>query len=124
MVHRMQVRAVAFAIRLRRGRCQTTAVMTKSSWSLIILFSNHELRRLAMRAVVARVLTGKVFIAKSLAGAVLAGTALSTALAISAVAAPAPAKPAATKLSPADIQSTFFDGKPFTATTPSNLKFK
>jgi hypothetical protein len=124
MVHRMQVRAVAFAISLRRGRCQTTAVMTKSSWSLIIRFSNHELRRLAMRAVVARVLTGKVFIAKSLAGAVLVGTALSAALITSAVAAPAPAKPAATKLAPADIQSTFFDGKPFTATTPSNLKFK
>ena len=77
-----------------------------------------------MRAVVARVLTGKVLIAKSLAGAVLAGTALSTALVTSAVAAPAPAKPAATKLAPADIRSTFFDGKPFTATTPSNLKFK
>jgi len=76
-----------------------------------------------MRAVVARVLTRKVFIAKSLAGAVLAGTALSAAL-TSAVAAPAPAKPAATKLAPADIQNTFFDGKPFTATTPSNLKFK
>jgi len=118
------MRKAALAMSLRCIRRQTTAVMTKSSWSLIILFSNHELRRLAMRAVVARVLTGKVFIAKSLAGAVLAGTALSTALAISAVAAPAPAKPAATKLSPADIQSTFFDGKPFTATTPSNLKFK
>ena len=82
-----------------------------------------------MRAAVARVLTGKVFIAKSLAGAVLAGTALSAALVTSADAAPAPAKPApakpaATKLAPADIQSTFFDGKPFTATTPSNLKFK
>ena len=75
-----------------------------------------------MRAVVARVLTGKI--AKSLDGAVLAGTALSAVLVTSAVAAPAPAKPAATKLAPADIQSTFFDGKPFTATTPSNLKFK
>ena len=77
-----------------------------------------------MRAAVARVLTGKVFIAKSLAGVVLAGTALSAVLVTSAVAAPAPAKPAATKLAPADIQSAFFDGKPFTATTPSNLKFK
>jgi hypothetical protein len=84
-----------------------------------------------MRAVVARVLTSKVFIAKSLARAVLAGTVLSAALVTSAVAAPAPAKPAAaaakpaaTKLSPTDIQNAFFDGKPFTATTPSNLKFK
>lgn len=30
----------------------------------------------------------------------------------------------ATKLAAADIQSTFFDGKPFTAATPSNIKFK
>jgi len=87
-------------------------------------FSNHELGRLTMRAVVARVLAQKVFTAKFLTGAVLAGTALSVALVTSAVAAPAPAKPAATKLSPTDIQNTFFDGKPFTATTPSNLKFK
>jgi hypothetical protein len=28
------------------------------------------------------------------------------------------------KLSPTDIQSTFFNGQPFTAATPSNLKFK
>jgi hypothetical protein len=28
------------------------------------------------------------------------------------------------KLAPADIQSTFFTGQPFTAATPSNLKFK
>jgi hypothetical protein len=76
--------------------------------------SNHELRRLTMRAIVARVLAGHV----------LAGMALSAVLVTSAVAAPAPAKPAASKLSPTDIQSTFFDGKPFTATTPSNLKFK
>jgi hypothetical protein len=103
---------------------ETTAVMMKSSSSLIMRFSNHELRRLTMRAVVARVFAQKVFTAKFLAGAVLAGTALGAALVTSAVAAPAPAKPAATKLSPTDIQSTFFDGKPFTATTPSNLKFK
>ena len=67
-----------------------------------------------MRAIAARVLAGRV----------LAGTALSAVLVTSAIAAPAPAKPAAAKLAPADIQSTFFDGKPFTATTPSNLKFK
>jgi hypothetical protein len=66
-------------------------------------FSNHEWGRLAMRAVIARVLIG---------------TALGAALATSAVAAP-PAK-----LSPSDIQTTFFTGQPFTASTPSNLKFK
>jgi hypothetical protein len=31
---------------------------------------------------------------------------------------------AATKLSPAEIQSTFFDGAEFTAATPSGVKFK
>lgn len=56
-----------------------------------------------MPAVVARVLTGSAF------GLVLTTT---------AVAAP-PAK-----LSPSDIQATFFNGQPFTARTPSNLKFK
>jgi len=77
-----------------------------------------------MRAVLARVLAGKVFLAKFLAGTVLAGMVLSMVPVASAIAAPAPAKPAATKLAPADIQNTFFDGKPFTATTPSNLRFK
>lgn len=77
-----------------------------------------------MRAVIARVFARKVFIAKFLAGTALAGMVLSAVPVASAVAAPAPAKPAATKLSPTDIQNTFFDGKPFTATTPSNLKFK
>jgi hypothetical protein len=33
------------------------------------------------------------------------------------------ADPAA-KLAPADIQSTFFTGQPFTAATPSNVKYK
>jgi hypothetical protein len=33
------------------------------------------------------------------------------------------AAPAA-KLSPSDIQATFFNGQPFTASTPSNVKFK
>ena len=28
------------------------------------------------------------------------------------------------KLSPSDIQATFFNGQPFTAATPSNVKFK
>ena len=31
---------------------------------------------------------------------------------------------AATKLAPAEIQSTFFDGAEFTAATPSGIKFK
>ncbi len=31
---------------------------------------------------------------------------------------------AAEKLAPSDIQSTFFNGQPFTASTMSNLKFK
>ena len=31
---------------------------------------------------------------------------------------------AATKLTPNDIQATFFTGAPFTASTPSNIKFK
>jgi hypothetical protein len=30
---------------------------------------------------------------------------------------------AATKLSPSEIQSTFFNGQAFTASTPSNIKF-
>lgn len=31
---------------------------------------------------------------------------------------------AADKLAPNDIQSTFFNGQPFTASTPTNLQFK
>jgi hypothetical protein len=38
--------------------------------------------------------------------------------------ATAPATPPPVKLAPADIQATFFNGQPFTATTPSSLKFK
>ena len=38
--------------------------------------------------------------------------------------APAFAAPAATKLAPKDIQTTFFNGQPFTAATNSNVKFK
>jgi hypothetical protein len=38
-------------------------------------------------------------------------------------ATPSLAAPAG-KLSPADIQATFFNGQPFTASTPSALKFK
>jgi len=44
-------------------------------------------------------------------------------LATSCFAAPAaPAAPA--KLTPAEIQSTFFNGEPFIASTPSNVRFK
>lgn len=79
-----------------------------------------------MRAFVARVLAAKVFGGTLLAGPILIGIAASAALFASAAAAPAPApaKPAATKLAPADIQNTFFNGQAFTATTPSNLRFK
>jgi hypothetical protein len=34
------------------------------------------------------------------------------------------AEPPVAKLAPADIQTTFFNGQPFTASTTSNLKFK
>jgi len=51
------------------------------------------------------------------AGAVIAGAA------VVLVGAGALAAPAA-KLSPTDIQTTFFNGQPFTASTPSNLRFK
>jgi hypothetical protein len=73
-------------------------------------------------------LAAKVFGGRLLAGRILAAMTLSGALFVSAAAAPAPApapaKPAATKLAPADIQTAFFNGQAFTATTPSNLKFK
>jgi hypothetical protein len=56
---------------------------------------------------------------------ILAIAALVVLFATSAFAAP-PAPPAKlpAKLSPSDIQTTFFNGQPFTASTPSNLKFK
>ena len=56
-----------------------------------------------MRAPITSVVTGTVF-------AVLFATSL--------VAAPPE------KLAPSDIQTTFFNGQPFTAATPSNVKFK
>ena len=81
-----------------------------------------------MRAFVARVFAAKVFSGGLLARPILAAMALSAVLVAPAAAAPAPAaapaKPAATKLAPADIQSSFFNGQTFTATTPSNLNFK
>ena len=49
---------------------------------------------------------------------VATGVGVGVFLAASALAAPA------AKLSPNDIQATFFNGQPFTASTPSNLKFK
>jgi hypothetical protein len=42
--------------------------------------------------------------------------------AVFAAAGSASAAPAG-KLAPADIQSTFFDGKPFTSSTPQNIKY-
>jgi len=56
---------------------------------------------------------------------VSAGSALGALLVAPVFAAPpAAAKPPA-KLAPAEIQSTFFDGKPFTASSPSNnVRFK
>jgi hypothetical protein len=47
------------------------------------------------------------------------GSALIVALTATAFAAPP-----ATKLAPADIQTTFFNGQPFTASSTSNVKFK
>jgi hypothetical protein len=49
---------------------------------------------------------------------VAAGGVLAVFLAASAFAAPV------VKLSPGDVQATFFNGQTFTASTPSNLKFK
>jgi hypothetical protein len=40
------------------------------------------------------------------------------------LAIPASAAPPTTKLAPNDIQTTFFNGQPFTAATNSNVKFK
>jgi hypothetical protein len=49
---------------------------------------------------------------------VVAGSGLVLLLNAAAIAAPA------AKLAPSDIQTTFFNGQPFTASTPSNVKFK
>jgi hypothetical protein len=62
-----------------------------------------------MRAVIATVAAGVVVGVYSIAPA--------------GAAPPASVTPPA-KLSPTDIQATFFNGQPFTASTPSNLKFK
>ena len=57
----------------------------------------------------------------------MTGGVLGVAIATSAFAAPPattpPAAPAS-KLAPADIQATFFNGQPFTASSPSNVRFK
>ena len=45
-------------------------------------------------------------------------------IAICAVLASCSASAAATRLTPAEIQTTFFTGAPFTASTPSGVKFK
>ena len=52
----------------------------------------------------------------------IAGVVASGALGL-LLATPVFAAPAA-KLAPSDIQATFFNGQPFTAATPSNVKFK
>ena len=49
--------------------------------------------------------------------------ALTAAVAAAVLAAGITAVAAATKLSPAEIQATFFNGQTFTASTPSNIKF-
>jgi len=77
--------------------------MTPYRQKRIISLSNHEHWGLTMRANIA---------------SAVAGGALSVLFAASALAAP-PAK-----LSPSEIQSTFFNGQPFTASTPSNVKYK
>ncbi len=63
---------------------------------------------------------------RAVVAAVAASLAVATLNIVPASAAsPPPASPAApAKLSPSDIQATFFTGQPFTATTPSSLKFK
>ena len=48
--------------------------------------------------------------------------ALCALLTASSVAAAQPAAPAG-KLAPTDIQTTFFDGQPFTSSTPQNIKY-
>ena len=48
----------------------------------------------------------------------VAGSGLVLLLNAAAIAAPA------AKVAPSDIQMTFFNGQPFTASTPSNVKFK
>jgi hypothetical protein len=53
--------------------------------------------------------------------AVVVGTLSATSV---SAAPPAANPPPVTKLAPADIQSTFFNGQPFTASTPSNVRFK
>jgi hypothetical protein len=58
----------------------------------------------------------RAVIGGDLAG-VLVGGALAALFAGTALAAPV-------KLAPNDIKATFFTGRPFTAATPSNLKFK
>src|SRR5271168_5082128 len=56
-------------------------------------------------------------------GGFLGGTTALT-LVASALVSTAFAAPPATKLAPDAIQSTFFNGQPFTAATNSNVKFK
>jgi hypothetical protein len=45
-------------------------------------------------------------------------------IAFAAPPAAPPSAPPAAKLAPADIQTTFFNGQPFTASSPSSVRFK
>jgi hypothetical protein len=50
--------------------------------------------------------------------------ALVSGLATAALIAGAAAAPAVTKMTPNEIQATFFNGQPFTSSTTSNIQFK
>jgi hypothetical protein len=69
----------------------------------MMLFPNQGLGRRTMRATIAGVVT-----------------AIGIGCFVSSPVAAAPAG----RLAPTDIKATFFNGQPFTAATPSNLKFK
>ena len=107
---------------VRRDNVSQTAMANPAQLPIMTFFValfpaiwNPELRRLTMRAVVAAV-------AASLAVAALY---VVPANAAPPAGSPPPSSPAApAKLSPSDIQATFFNGQPFTASTPSSLKFK
>jgi hypothetical protein len=56
--------------------------------------------------------------------AVFSGVIVATVVATVVLATAAAIAAPAAKLAPAEIQATFFNGEPFTASTPSNVKFK
>ncbi len=47
-----------------------------------------------------------------------------TGIVLGALSAPSAFAAPPAKLSPSEIQATFFNGQPFTASTPSNIRFK